>query len=107
MGASDTGLACIEALLTSPRHSCTSYTYLTLLSPGGVGGSSSRAGQKSFDCCYSRGVLARLGVEGAVAVVDGALAAVDREARVVVLQDGGEVPYDLLVTVTGLQVGGG
>jgi len=93
VGASDTGLACAEALLTSPRHRHTAFINLTLLSPGGLASAAAAA-----STCHPPGL------EGFVTLVDGMLAGVDRNERVAVLRDGSVLRFDLLVLTTGLQV---
>ncbi|GBF89012.1 hypothetical protein Rsub_01511 [Raphidocelis subcapitata] len=110
VGASDTGLSCLETLLTAPCHRGTLFTHLTLLSPGGLAAAAAAAAAAASTAAvaaaparFSPEALARLGLEGAVADVDGALAAIDRERRVAVLEDGRELPYDVLALATGLQ----
>lgn len=93
-GASQTALSCLEQLLLQ-RH--ISFNSLTLLAPGGVpvGG---------VACTYTAGLVARMGVQAAVTIVDGQMASLDTEQKLVGLDDGSQLPYDLLVMATGLQV---
>lgn len=119
VGASDTGLSCLESLLTDARHAAAAFTHLTLLSPGGLAplsaaadaaaaaGVSGLGAQQIATPHYPPAILSKLGLEGSVAVVDGVAAGLDREARLVVLGDGRALPYDILVIATGLQVRGG
>ena len=102
VGASDTGLACAEALLTGARHRGAAFTHLTLLAPGGL----ARGGGGGEGAHFSEQRLRMLGLAGGVCVVDGAMAGVDRRDKVVVLEGGGALPYDLLVIAAGLEVGG-
>uniref|UniRef100_A0A383WNS6 Cilia- and flagella-associated protein 61 N-terminal domain-containing protein n=1 Tax=Tetradesmus obliquus TaxID=3088 RepID=A0A383WNS6_TETOB len=92
-GASQTALSCLEQLLLQ-RH--ISFNSLTLLAPGGVpvGG---------VACTYTAGLVARMGVQAAVTIVDGQMASLDIAQKLVGLDDGSQLPYDLLVVATGLQ----
>ncbi|WIA39160.1 hypothetical protein OEZ86_005287 [Tetradesmus obliquus] len=92
-GASQTALSCLEQLLLQ-RH--ISFNSLTLLAPGGVpvGG---------VACTYTAGLVARMGVQAAVTIVDGQMASLDTAQKLVGLDDGSQLPYDLLVVATGLQ----
>jgi hypothetical protein len=93
-GASQTALSCLEQLLLQ-RH--ISFNSLTLLAPGGVpvGG---------VACTYTAGLVARMGVQAAVTIVDGQMASLDTAQKLVGLDDGSQLSYDLLVVATGLQV---
>jgi NADH dehydrogenase FAD-containing subunit len=95
VGASECGLATVEALLMNPRLS---FNYVTLLAPGGisVGGPA---------CEYTAGVVARLGLEARVTVLDAELVGIDAAQRVAQLGDVGEtrLAYDLLLVTSGLQ----
>lgn len=109
VGASDTGLSCLEALLTGPRHRGTLFTHLALLSPGGLAAAAASAASGPLAASalgrFALETLERLRLQGLVADVDGTLGAIDTERRVAVLQDGRELPYDVLAIATGLQVG--
>jgi hypothetical protein len=48
--------------------------------------------------------VARMGLQAAVTIVDGQLASLDTANKLVGLDDGSQLPYDLLVVATGLQV---
>ena len=112
VGSSDTGVSCIEALLTGPGHRGTAFSGLTLLSPfgpalpsAGAGGAARLAGLgltggSGRDVA---GVGCGGGGAAAVQVVTGTLVVVDRERQVVVLADGRELPFDVLVLATGLE----
>ena len=101
MGASECGLAAVEALLL---HQTLAINYVTLLAPGGiaVGGPA---------CEYTAGLVARLGLEAPrVTVLDGELVGIDVQQRIAQLgggegDDGGTraLPYDLLLVASGLQ----
>ena len=75
------------------------FNYLTLLAPGGisVGGPA---------CEYTAGVVARLGLEARVTILDAELVGLDSQQRVVSLSsESGEsqLTYDLLLVTSGLQ----
>jgi hypothetical protein len=48
--------------------------------------------------------VARMGLQAAVTIVDGQMASLDTAQKLVGLDDGSQLPYDLLVVATGLQV---
>ena len=85
----------MEQLLLQPDLR---FNSLTLLAPGGVavGG---------VACNYTGGVVVRMGLGAAAALVDARMVEVDRQQQLLVLEDGNVLPYDLLVIATGLQVG--
>jgi len=91
VGSSDTGMAAVEALLTS-RH--LRFDDVTLVSPGGAE-ALGKAGTTPW--------LDRIGLEGSVAVVEGTVVGLDRNERAVGLEDGRALPYDVLVLAPGLQ----
>jgi NADH dehydrogenase FAD-containing subunit len=45
-----------------------------------------------------------MGVQAAVTIVDGQMASLNTAHKLVGLDDGSQLPYDLLVVATGLQV---
>lgn len=92
-GASECGLAVLERLLLNPELQ---FNYLTLLAPGGikVGG---------MACLYTATVIAKLGLEARVLLLDAELVAVDRSQRLVDLSDGTQLAYDALVIAAGVQ----
>jgi hypothetical protein len=93
-GASETGLALLEALLQQPRMR---FTSITLLAPGGVvvGGVGSE---------LSAARLAAIGLQASVTVVDSHMVALEASERMVLLADGSQLAFDLLAVTTGLQV---
>jgi NADH dehydrogenase FAD-containing subunit len=93
-GASETGLSCLEHLLLQPN---TRFTSLTLLAPGGV-----RTDGVASQFTADR--VARLGLHASVSTVDSHLVALDAQQQVLMLADGGHLPYDILAVTTGLQV---
>jgi hypothetical protein len=98
-GASETGLACLERLLCQPH---VRFTSITLLAPGGA--ASSLGG---VACQFTASRVARMGLQASVTVIDGHMVGLDTAERLVLLADGGRVPYDVLAVTTGLQVGRG
>ncbi|EFJ42895.1 hypothetical protein VOLCADRAFT_107000 [Volvox carteri f. nagariensis] len=92
-GASECGLAVLERLLLDPDLQ---FNYLTLLAPGGikVGG---------MVCQYTAGVIARLGLEARVLLLDAELTGLERDIRVIHLSDNSQLSYNQLVIATGLQ----
>ncbi|KAG1678295.1 hypothetical protein FOA52_013916 [Chlamydomonas sp. UWO 241] len=93
VGASETGLAAVERMLLDPLLS---FNYITLLAPGGVpvGGPA---------CEFTGGLVARLGLEARVTLVDAELVGLDAGQRLAELSDGGVLSYDLLLLTCGLQ----
>lgn len=94
VGASETGLTCLEHLLLQPNMS---FSSITLLAPGGIC-TDSLANQVTAD------QVARMGLQASVAIVDSHMVALDTQQQQLVLADGTQMPYDLLVVATGLQV---
>ncbi|GLC35782.1 Cilia- and flagella-associated protein 61 [Pleodorina starrii] len=92
-GASECGLAVLERLLLDTELQ---FNYLTLLAPGGikVGG---------MVCQYTAGVIARLGLEARVLLLDAEMTGLEREPRVVHLSDNSALSYNQLVITAGLQ----
>lgn len=86
VGASDAGLAAVERLLLDPTYS---FNYITLIAPGGIAvGGLSRG--------YDSGLLARLGLEARVNLVDADLHGLNREDRRLHLSDGSVQSYEVL-----------
>ena len=94
MGASETGLSCLEHLLL--QRNC-SFSNLTLLAPGGI-----RNGSIASQFTAAR--VARLGLHANATLVDSHMVAVDAQEQVIMLADGGQLPYDLLAVASGMQV---
>lgn len=93
-GASDTGLSCLEHLLLEPHIR---FTHLTLLAPGGV-----RTDSIASQMTAAR--VSRMGLHANVTIVESHMVALDAQQQVLMLADGGQLPYDLLAVTTGLQV---
>lgn len=93
-GASETGLSCLEHLLLQPHIK---FTHLTLLAPGGVN-------TRGISSQLTAERIARLGLHANVTIVDSHLVALEAQQQLLVLADGGQIPYDVLAVATGLQV---
>ncbi|GAX75485.1 hypothetical protein CEUSTIGMA_g2928.t1 [Chlamydomonas eustigma] len=93
VGASECGLSAVEQMLLHPYLS---YNYITLLAPGGISVSGPA-------CEYTASLVARLGLEAGVHVLDGELVSLEVEQRVAELSDGVRLAYDLLLVTSGLQ----
>lgn len=93
VGASECGLAVVERLLLDPELQ---FNYLTLLAPGGikVGG---------MACQFTAGVIARLGLEARVMLLDAEVIGLDRGSKLLDLSDGSQIFYNQLVLAAGLQ----
>ncbi|GIL72909.1 hypothetical protein Vretifemale_3052 [Volvox reticuliferus] len=92
-GASECGLAVLERLLLDPDLQ---FNYLTLLAPGGikVGG---------MVCQYTAGVIARLGLEARVLLLDAEMTGLERDSHIIHLSDNSQLSYNQLVIAAGLQ----
>ncbi|XP_073672676.1 cilia- and flagella-associated protein 61 [Garra rufa] len=114
VGASDTGLAFLEALTFCPHLR---FNNLTLISTHGfpdrcsddnmrfLATSSATLMQDLFlhSHCYSDLDQAWLSLRSWISVVTGKMKAIDREAKHVELMENGKVKYDYLILCTGLQ----
>ena len=88
LGASDANLACMESLLCSQSLR---FDALTLVSSAGHPTGLSAAAR----------MAERLGLDGNVTVLCGHAVELDRSQKLIVLDDGAEVPYDVLILGTG------
>ncbi|XP_043075687.1 cilia- and flagella-associated protein 61 [Puntigrus tetrazona] len=102
VGASDTGLAFLEALTFCPHLR---FNNLTLISTHGLPDRSSDDNMRflATSHCYSDQDGARLSLRSWISVVKGKMKAIDREAKHVELMEDGKVKYDYLILCTGLQ----
>ena len=94
IGGSTTALSLIDSLLTCAH---TNYLHITLVAPAPLhlpGPPASPAAPH----------VARLALDQQVRVLHGRLEGLNREERVIEVDGGHAVPYDLLVLATGLQV---
>uniref|UniRef100_A0A8C1WK50 Si:zfos-223e1.2 n=1 Tax=Cyprinus carpio TaxID=7962 RepID=A0A8C1WK50_CYPCA len=102
VGASDTGLAFLEALTFCPHLR---FNNLTLISTHGLPDHCSDDNMRflATSHCYSDQDQARLSLRSWISVVTGKMKAIDREAKHVELMENGNVKYDYLILCTGLQ----
>uniref|UniRef100_A0A8C2CLD6 Cilia and flagella associated protein 61 n=1 Tax=Cyprinus carpio TaxID=7962 RepID=A0A8C2CLD6_CYPCA len=102
VGASDTGLAFLEALTFCPHLR---FNNLTLISTQGLPDHCSDDNMRflATSHCYSDQDQARLSLRSWISVVTGKMKAIDREAKHVELMENGNVKYDYLILCTGLQ----
>ena len=103
VGASDTGISFVEALLSI------SYLYfsnITLISPGGLPHHhipKKASNCKAYSTSYTSEELKKLMLESRVQVVDSRMTDIDRSDKNVILHDGRVIPYDTLVLGMGIQ----
>uniref|UniRef100_A0A8C0YSC1 Cilia and flagella associated protein 61 n=1 Tax=Cyprinus carpio carpio TaxID=630221 RepID=A0A8C0YSC1_CYPCA len=102
VGASDTGLAFLEALTFCPHLR---FNNLTLISTHGLPDHCSDDNMRflATSHCYSDQDQARLSLRSWISVVTGKMKAIDRKAKHVELMENGNVKYDYLILCTGLQ----
>ena len=103
VGASDTGISFVEALLSI---SYLQFSNITLISPGGLPHHHvpKKAGNlKSYSTSYTNEELKKLMLESRINVVDSRMKDIDRSDKNVILHDGRVIPYDTLVLTMGIQ----
>uniref|UniRef100_A0A7S3QR29 Cilia- and flagella-associated protein 61 N-terminal domain-containing protein n=1 Tax=Dunaliella tertiolecta TaxID=3047 RepID=A0A7S3QR29_DUNTE len=93
VGASETGLAAVERMLLHPRLHL---NFITLLAPGGI-----QMGDLASQ--YTKSIIARLGLQARVSVLNAEMVGLDRAERVIALNDGAQLNYDFLLITCGLQ----
>jgi len=103
VGASDTGISFVEALLSiSYLH----FTNITLISPGGLPHHhvpDKKGNLKSYSTSYTFEELKKLMLEARIQVIDSRVTDIDRSDKNVILHDGKVIPYDTLVLTMGIQ----
>lgn len=103
IGASDTGISFVEALLTITYLQ---FTNITLIAPGGLPHHhlpSKKTNLKTQSTSYTNEELQKLMLESRITVLDARMTDIDRNDKNVVLDDGKVVPYDTLVLTMGIQ----
>lgn len=102
VGASDTGISCLESLLF---RSHLRFNNVTLVSPDGMPLHAEPAhGQAlSTSLAYSPKDLKKIALRTWVNVVAEKMVDIDRKEQTLILSDGAVVPYDFLVLAPGLQ----
>jgi hypothetical protein len=103
VGASDTGISFIEALLSI------GYLYFTnivLIAPGGLPHHHNKEKNnnlKASSTSYTPGELEKLMLETRVRVIDSRMIDIDRSDKHVILHDDRVIPYDTLILAMGIQ----
>ncbi|CAH8532772.1 unnamed protein product [Schistosoma rodhaini] len=106
VGASTTGLAVLEKLVTCPY---VRFTNLVLLSPNGLPGDTlERINPLAYkflstDYAYPVDYLSQLGFKVCVNVIHGKLTAIDRKFKRITISSEQKLSYDYLIITTGLQ----
>jgi hypothetical protein len=103
IGASDTGISFVEALLTITYLK---FTNITLIAPGGLPHHNlptKKSNFKTQSTSYTNEELQKLMLESRITVLDARMTDVDRSDKNVILDDGRVVPYDTLVLGMGIQ----
>jgi hypothetical protein len=105
VGASDTGISFIEALLSI---SYLQFTNIVLIAPGGLPhhhvGDKRNHNLKAQSTSYTAQELKRLMLETRVRVINARMVDIDRSDKNIILDDDNKIiPYDTLVLAMGLQ----
>ncbi|KAL3874225.1 hypothetical protein ACJMK2_037270 [Sinanodonta woodiana] len=104
VGASDVGIAFLEALAYCPHLR---FNNLTLISPHGLPGEMAKDVQRdlmlSTSHCYHHTEAAMIALRTWVNIVYGKMTVIDRKKKVVIVNNDTVVPYDHLVICTGQQ----
>lgn len=103
VGASDTSISFIEALLSiSYLH----FTNIVLLAPGDLPQrhfADKREGLKAYSTSYTNEELKKLMLESRVRVINARMVDIDRSDKNIILDDETVIPYDTLVLGMGIQ----
>lgn len=103
VGASDTSISFIEALLSiSYLH----FTNIVLVAPGGLPHnhfSDKHHGLKAYSTSYTSEELRKLMLESRVRVINARMVDIDRSDKNIILHDNTVIPYDTLVLGMGIQ----
>jgi NADH dehydrogenase FAD-containing subunit len=102
VGASDTGISFIEALLSIGYLN---FTNITLIAPGGLPHHhipDKKTNLKSYSTSYTSEEHKKLMLESRVRVLDSRMVDIDRSDKNIILNDGNVVPYDNLVLAMGI-----
>ena len=103
VGASDTSISFIEALLSI---SYLQFTNIILIAPGGMPHNhfiDKKENLKSYSTSYTREELKRLMLESRVRVINARMVDIDRSDKNIILHDDSVVPYDTLILGMGIQ----
>jgi len=102
VGASDTGISFIEALLSI---SYLQFSNVVLIAPGGLPHhhfEEKGSNLKAYSSCYTQTELKRLMLETRVRVINARMVDIDRSDKNIILHDETIIPYDTLVLTMGL-----
>lgn len=103
VGASDTGISFIEALLSI---SYLQFSNITLVSPGGLPHHhvpDKYGNLKAYSTSYTNEELKKLMLESRVTVIDARMTDIDRSDKNIILHDGKILPDDTLILAMGIQ----
>jgi len=103
VGASDTSISFIEALLSI---SYLQFTNIVLIAPGGLPHnhfSDREENLKAYSTSYTREELKKLMLESRVRVINARMVDIDRSDKNIILHDDTVIPYDTLVLGMGIQ----
>jgi len=103
VGASDTSISFIEALLSI---SYLKFTSIILIAPGGLPNhhfQERRENLKAYSTSYTREELKKLMLESRVCVINARMVDIDRSDKNIILHDDSVIPYDTLILGMGLQ----
>jgi len=103
VGASDTSISFIEALLSI---SYLDFTSIVLVAPGGLPNNhymEKKENLKAYSTSYTREELKKLMLESRVRVINARMVDIDRSDKNIVLHDDTVIPYDTLILGMGIQ----
>jgi hypothetical protein len=103
VGASDTSISFVEALLSI---SYLDFTSIVLVAPGGLPNNhfmEKKENLKAYSTSYTREELKKLMLESRVRVINARMVDIDRSDKNIVLHDDTVIPYDTLVLGMGIQ----
>ena len=103
VGASDTGISFVEALLSITYLK---FSNITFIAPGGLPhhhNYNKKANLKAYSTSYTTEECKRLLLESRATVIDSRMTDIDRSDKNIILNDGRVVPYDTLILAMGIQ----
>lgn len=103
VGASDTSISFIEALLSI---SYLKFTSIILIAPGGLPNhhfNERCENLKAYSTSYTKEELKKLMLESRVCVINARMVDIDRSDKNIILHDDSVIPYDTLILGMGLQ----
>jgi hypothetical protein len=103
VGASDTSISFIEALLSI---NYLQFTNVTLVAPGGMPHhhfEDKKDNLKAYSTSYTKEELKKLMLESRIRIIDARMVDIDKNDKNIVLNDDSVIPYDTLVLGMGIQ----